>query len=118
MKIGSAAPYTRSRTNSSIRVGLTALAGFAAGVCLVGLMTFRSSPTLKTDERAGTNGSSASATIAPVPEPTVASGARAPEGVAAPAPCPYEAATPEARGRRGDKRPDLLGAPDGWTYRP
>jgi hypothetical protein len=118
MKVGSAAPYTRSRTNSPLRVGLTALAGFAAGVCLVGLMTFRSSPTLKTDERAATNGSSDSATIAPVPGPAVASGAREPEGVAAPAPWPYEGATPEARRRRGEKRPDLLGAPDGWTYAP
>jgi|SRR5882757_1449218 len=118
MKIGSADPYTRSRTNSPIRVGLTALAGFVAGACLVGLMTFPSSRQLRTDERAATLGSSDSATTAPVSEPAAVGSARQTEGVTAPSPWPYEAATPEARDRRGGKRPDLLGAPDGWTYAP
>jgi hypothetical protein len=38
------------------------------------------------------------------------------EALTPPSPWAFEAATRETPVRPGAKRPDLLGAPDGWTY--
>jgi hypothetical protein len=38
------------------------------------------------------------------------------EALTPPSPWAFEAATPESPRAPGAKRPDLLGAPEGWTY--
>jgi hypothetical protein len=82
-----------ARAHSPLVIGLTAVAGFVAGACLVGLAKFQ-------------------------PEPIVSSGTHDRGSVAAPAASPYESATPEPRGGPGAKRSEPLSAPEGWINSP
>src|SRR6267154_4885174 len=104
-----------ARAHSPTLIALTALAGFAAGACLVGLTKFPSTLS-KTAEPAAATASTRPAQVAPGPEPVaepvIVSGARERQPAVAPAPWPFESATPEPREGPGAKRPDLRNAPE------
>jgi hypothetical protein len=111
-RITSSAIHEQSGAMSSAVVALAALGGFAAGALLVALAAFeRSTP--GTDESAGI----------PVqyhaPQPAVefpVASTQAWQPSAVSGPWTFEGGTPQPRGGPGRKRPDLLSAPEGWTY--
>jgi len=112
MEIGSAAMRVQS---GAISTALVALAGFAAGAVLMGLVALTRHPVPIATESPRT----ATPNLAPndvFQAPTTLYRDRAWPDQAEPFPWPFES-TPPARAP-GAKRADRLSGPDGWTYDP
>lgn len=112
MTVRSSANRAQSGGIFSTMNALVAMGGFAAGALLVGWVAFERSSS-------GT-AESAQIPIPPhAPQPAVelpVTPIQAWHPSAVSGPWNFEAATPEPRGWPGRKRPDLLSAPEGWTY--
>jgi len=101
MEIGSSPADPRSRGPFPLLIGLTALAGFVAGACLVGLTKFLPGPLPRA---AQTDLDTSTRPASPAPAPRAAVFAAAPDRepvitpergpAVAPAPWPFESATP------------------------
>jgi hypothetical protein len=95
------------RQSGAISSGLVALAGFAAGALVVGLLALNQHPAPIVDKS--------------IPAP-MARGASEANWEPAAAPqadpptWPFESGTPAPARPPGAGRPDRLSAPDGWTY--
>jgi hypothetical protein len=120
MKIGSATIRSHSGSISPVMIALTTLGGFAAGALTVGIMASVGNPmsrddgvprisTVTTVEQSAARDTAMREIMATQPPD---SSAVAPVGLWA-----FEAKTPGAP-PPGKKRPDLLGAPEGWTPGP
>jgi hypothetical protein len=116
MRIASSV-HTQSGGISATVMALTALGGFAAGALVAGVVA------LAPHSASGSNASARiSAELGAPPSaagpPPASTEAPPPPAVPATAAWSFEAATPRPRGGLGRKRPDLLSAPEGWTYDP
>jgi hypothetical protein len=113
MKIESAAIRSHS--------GLTTLGGFAAGALTVGMIAFVAQPMPKTENGSRiptlTSFAQGAARDAAMRE-IMATQAPDPSAAGPAGPWAFEVATPEPPRGPGKKRPDLMGAPEGWTYDP
>jgi hypothetical protein len=113
MKVPSKALQPQSGAVSAFLIGLTGLAGFAAGALLVGTVALTPRPTPTGDLLGIAVASSSSHDVARV-EPV---STYAPDRLAVAGPWPFESASPAASaGAPGKTRPDRLSAPEGWTY--
>jgi hypothetical protein len=103
------------RQSGAISTVLVALAGFAAGAFLMGLVAFVRQPAPIVGDTGRAPTSKAPARDA-VSTPMMIEPGRPWPSPAEPFPWPFESATPASAPTPGKKRPDRLSAPEGWTY--
>ena len=106
------------RQTGAISTALTALAGFAAGALLMGVLSFTRHPVPTVAEKvavpiSGAASGEAAKTVGARNRDSAWPG-QADEALT----WPFESGTPAYEHVPGPKRPDRLSAPDGWTYDP
>jgi hypothetical protein len=106
------------RQTGAISTAWIALAGFAGGALLMGVLAFTRHPvptvaeTVAVPISSAASGEAARTATAPSRDSTWPG--RADEAST----WPFESGTPAHEHAPGPKRPDRLSAPDGWTYAP
>jgi hypothetical protein len=99
----------------AISTALVALAGFAAGAVVVGLLALARHPASTTEDSVRIPASNTGA-HEEVPAPTLITRDREWPPPAEPFPWPFESSTRGSASVPGKKRPDRLSAPEGWTH--